>query len=156
MAAWRIIYYMTGFAHAITGAAIGLALRNPWLVVPAALLSHFVLDALPHFHHHSFGDSSRRPWSASLRRMIALDATLVLASIVAMLTQPHLRGAILLGITSAMLPDLLWPLRGAVARLESFFRLHQAIQWAEKPWGVWVEAPYCLLMLALLWRAIYT
>jgi hypothetical protein len=40
---------MTAPNHAITGALIGLALPNMWLGVPLAILSHFVLDAIPHY-----------------------------------------------------------------------------------------------------------
>lgn len=39
-------------AHAITGAATALILKNHLFVgLPAALLSHFVLDAIPHWHY---------------------------------------------------------------------------------------------------------
>lgn len=38
--------------HAAAGAAITLAFRsNPWLGLVLALLSHFALDAIPHWHY---------------------------------------------------------------------------------------------------------
>ncbi len=40
---------MTGFNHAVTGALIAGAVGNPFLAIPLAFASHFVLDAIPHF-----------------------------------------------------------------------------------------------------------
>src|SRR3990167_701899 len=34
--------------HLLVGAAIGSQFQNPYLVVPAAVASHFVLDSVPH------------------------------------------------------------------------------------------------------------
>ena len=34
--------------HLLVGAAIGSQTQNPYIVVPAAVASHFVLDSLPH------------------------------------------------------------------------------------------------------------
>lgn len=35
--------------HAIIGAAIGAQIHRPWLVVPLAIGSHFLLDSIPHW-----------------------------------------------------------------------------------------------------------
>lgn len=34
--------------HLLVGAAIGAQFNNPYIVVPAAVASHFVLDSVPH------------------------------------------------------------------------------------------------------------
>jgi hypothetical protein len=48
--------------HMVAGAAIGHVLRRPWLAYPAALASHFVLDAIPHLDSHSlFGANQGGP-----------------------------------------------------------------------------------------------
>jgi hypothetical protein len=39
---------MTATNHAVTGAVIGLLVGGPLIALPAAFLSHFVCDALPH------------------------------------------------------------------------------------------------------------
>lgn len=36
-------------AHAVTGATIGVLIPNPWIAVPLALGSHFILDSIPHW-----------------------------------------------------------------------------------------------------------
>lgn len=40
---------MTAPNHALTGALIGMAVPNMWLGIPLAFVSHFVLDAIPHY-----------------------------------------------------------------------------------------------------------
>jgi hypothetical protein len=47
---------MMATPHMMAGAAIGKTLRRPWLALPAAFLSHFLLDAVPHLDsHYLFG-----------------------------------------------------------------------------------------------------
>lgn len=39
---------MLATSHIIAGAAVGKAVRRPWVALPIAFLSHFALDAVPH------------------------------------------------------------------------------------------------------------
>jgi len=39
---------MIAAAHIITGGVIGTAVSNPWLAIPLAVVSHYVLDFVPH------------------------------------------------------------------------------------------------------------
>ncbi len=43
---------MLATPHILAGAAVGKAVRNPWIALPVALLSHFALDAMPHLDAH--------------------------------------------------------------------------------------------------------
>lgn len=36
-------------SHLLTGAAIGSVVPNPLLTIPLAFVSHFAMDALPHW-----------------------------------------------------------------------------------------------------------
>jgi hypothetical protein len=38
--------------HAVVGAAIAVAVPNPFLAIPLAFLSHFALDMTPHWNPH--------------------------------------------------------------------------------------------------------
>jgi hypothetical protein len=38
---------MTATNQVLTGAVLGMVLANPWVALPAAFLSHFVLDSVP-------------------------------------------------------------------------------------------------------------
>lgn len=40
---------MTATAHALIGASIAVGISNPYLAIPAAILSHFVADLIPHW-----------------------------------------------------------------------------------------------------------
>lgn len=40
---------MVSLAHALTGASIACAFPNPVIYVPSSLVSHYILDAIPHY-----------------------------------------------------------------------------------------------------------
>jgi hypothetical protein len=40
---------MLSISHAVTGAALAVSIDNPFLSVPLVLLSHYLLDAVPHW-----------------------------------------------------------------------------------------------------------
>ena len=44
---------MMATPHMVAGAAIGRLLRRPWLAYPAAFVSHFLLDIVPHIDSHA-------------------------------------------------------------------------------------------------------
>ncbi len=49
---------MLDSVHMLAGAAIGRALQRPYLALPVAFASHFVLDSVPHFSHESLAGQS--------------------------------------------------------------------------------------------------
>lgn len=40
---------MTATNHALTGVLIAFVTGNPWVAIPAALISHFICDMIPHY-----------------------------------------------------------------------------------------------------------
>lgn len=93
---------MTATNHALTGAVIGLAVGNPYLALPVALISHYAMDTLPHFG---------KMWPLKSRKFIqylifeALMCFLIVLTI--FLTKPH---NYVVGIICAFVaasPDLL-------------------------------------------------
>lgn len=143
---------MIGLNHALAGIGIALSVRDPLLVAPIALASHFLLDIVPHFHHESFGNSLNRPYTKILRRIILLDtfASISVTSL-ALFFWPHLWFVIIIGVLFAMLPDFLWPLYGKIHQLEKFFHFHLNIQRFERPWGILFEAPFSFLLIAIIY-----
>lgn len=142
---------MTGFNHALAGTCIALLVKQPLLIAPLAFLSHFLLDALPHFHHQSFGDTFKRPYSKRFKNVIIFDTIVSIVTITAVLF--IWRNSVLsvaIGIFFSMLPDFTWPLHGKIKSLERFFKMHIKIQWAERPWGILVEAPFSILIVSYL------
>lgn len=145
---------MTATNHVMTGAVIGAAIGNPWLALPAALLSHVVMDALPHFDLST--DHTSRSFLYGLVTDIALAGSFLLFLL---LFQPD--GWLVFaacGVAAAS-PDLLWiphwiqEFKGKPwnpqRRLEKFL---DRIQWSTGPWGIAVELPWLGVMLYLFFR----
>jgi hypothetical protein len=138
---------MLALNHAVVGSLVGVTLRKPELVIPAALASHFVLDVFPHFGNaESFGRMSRRYY-----RVITADGVLTAMTVIAM-TQawPELASIMWLGAVSAVFPDLFWPLAldtkpGSWAN--KFFRFHKGIQTSETYRGIIYEIGYFMIFL---------
>lgn len=136
---------MIGFSHALAGIGIALSVRNPVMVAPIALVSHFLLDIAPHFEHPSYGNTLQRPYTKRFKQVLACDTTATLAiTTISVLLWPEAVLALIVGVLCAMLPDFLWPLYGKVRCLDKFFVFHLKIQRYERPWGLLVEAPFVL------------
>lgn len=134
---------MTGFNHALTGAAIGLAVQQPLLVVPLAFLSHFVLDALPHFDHPFYTFGHKHAW-----KFYVTDAVIAISGMAAVLfLAPHLALAVLLGAAFAVLPDATLIHYYTKGKPKHWFHnFHLGIQWFERPPGILVEAAYLVFI----------
>jgi hypothetical protein len=138
---------MTGLNHVLTGSAIALAFRQPALVVPLAFLSHFVLDAIPHFDHPIYQYGSRY-----FTAIMATDAVISLTTVVIlMLLVPQLALSIALGALGAIVPDFFWLYYYTHGRPQWwFFRFHNKIQWFERPPGLFVEAAYLIFISTII------
>lgn len=138
---------MTGLNHVLTGSAIALAVREPLLVAPLALLSHFVLDAIPHFDHPLYQYGSKY-----FTRIMVSDGVLSIGAVLAVvLFAPALASVIILGAVFAILPDFFWLYYYTHGRPQWwFFRFHTKIQWFERPPGALVEASYAVFIMTTL------
>jgi hypothetical protein len=139
---------MTGFNHALTGAAIGLALQNPLLVIPVALASHFVLDVIPHFGGHPIYEWGHKHFF----KLIALDAVLCVAGVgLTLWLAPQAAIAIFLGVAFAMLPDLTLIHYYTHGKPKNWLHdFHLGIQWFERPSGILVEASYLVFIITAI------
>lgn len=143
----------------LAGAVVATALQQPLIVFPVALLSHFALDALPHFgiYEHDPHARNRHPL---FHYVVAIDVALLLSLLV--LLPSVLRGEVsrwvlLGGMVLAWIPDAVWigeflQMRKVkdYARRNVFVRFHQYIQWFEKPWGLVTEVVWFGAMAVLL------
>ena len=131
------MYFTT---HGLVGAALGARTGSPGGAVVAALLSHIVLDAIP--HHDASGP-----------RGALVDIAVGLAALV--LLRRHLGPLAWLGAAAATLPDLEVVLRyyGILQRSPWGFPSHN---WAflhhrwPPPGGAIVQVPFLLLALLSL------
>lgn len=140
---------MTGTNHALSGALIGSILPLP-IAIPTAFVSHFVIDALPHYGiKESLKDSSEK-W----RGLMFLD-TLIGLSIAASAIYFRKWNMEICGWV-AYSPDLLlvyyFYKGGKKYRIEPrnnrFARFHRKIQ-NEEPSGIYFEVILMLLLLPL-------
>ncbi len=148
---------MTATNHALTGAVIGLTVANPWLAIPAALLSHFVLDTIPHFGFKGAKTDEELLTQTWFRYLLAVEAALCFVVVVALaLLQPaHWFQACVTAFVAAY-PDLYSAPRflyqnGWVKKPPAwnwFRRFHHSIQ-TERVWGVWVEVVWFAPVLVL-------
>lgn len=131
---------MRAINHTVTGAAVGAAIGTPWLALPAALISHFVLDMIP---HSGGGNHTSLYFKIELATDAALSAAFLLA--IVLLQLPHWQLIVACGILGAA-PDLLWlpywiwDLQGRPREKGRIGKFLGWIQWSETPAGYYLEA----------------
>lgn len=150
---------MTVTNHMLTGAVIALTVHHPAIAIPLAFLSHFALDALPHYGYGFIPYSQRDKQPYFLAKQVAdglLALTLFL--VVPYATRYYQLPIITqLAMLAAYLPDGLWTYHylraqrtGRYGRPDWFSRLHKRIQWCERSWGIYVELGWLGGMAALI------
>ena len=141
---------MTTTNHMLTGAVISMAVGQPYLAIPLAILSHFVLDPLPHFGEVGVGKEGY--FSRLKRTVIIVDALIAGVVLAWLLIHSHWLAAVC--AIAAVSPDFIWIYREAVIRLKgsikprnAFSRFHERIQWGERSWGLIIEIVFAVGML---------
>jgi hypothetical protein len=139
---------MTVSGHAIVGALIAITVKQPALVLPLALLSHYVLDTLPHFGYAGKGYAEALKHPITYVEQAASWAMFVVLA----LSLRHQSWLVYSAATLAVVPDLMWPYRyfffervGKVPPGGALTNFHRHIQWCEREWGVWVEIGFFAL-----------
>lgn len=146
---------MTATNHILTGASIGLLISNPYIALPFAFISHFILDALPHFGIP--GGAKIRNKSRLFRGVLAADliiGTLIIGAIVASFAFSD--WLVISTMFLAMSPDFVWgyhffheEVRNTQRPKTWFSKLHSKIQWFEKPQGLIIEILFMFFMMKL-------
>ena len=144
---------MVATNHALTGAIIGLSIGHP-VALPLAFMSHFVLDAIPHYGEHPDHIQSRR-----FVVQLIIDASLcgVLVLFLAASSPAHWLLAVVCAFLAAS-PDFMWipkflrarrgqPEKGSDSLI---IRFHTRIQWFQRPAGAAVEAVWLAVSLTVL------
>ena len=159
---------MLATSHLLAGAAVGTAIGNPLLAFILGYISHFLLDALPHFDP---GLYRKRKADGSLPEEFArfeypIAAIDVLLGVFLTMYFWHLHAessALLFGALGGLLPDLFdnvpfWNKQvWKINFLHSMAKLHQTIHFPVLPRNlILVGIPVQLLVFALtiawLWR----
>ena len=146
---------MTATNHALTGAIIGLTVQSMWLVLPVALLSHFICDAIPHYSDHRIRVGSRQ--FKHYLVVDALGATTVAMYLFAL--RPEAWFVACWAAFFATSPDLMWAQsffrsqkqdKDAPMPSHALARFHHRIQWFAKPIGAAVEYVWAIGAVLLL------
>ena len=145
--------------HVAIAAAIATKIPNPFIAIPLAFASHFVLDAVPHWNPHivtetkEFGHPTKKSTT-----IIVVDSTLalVLGSFIAYQALPNTGHALTILAASlvSVLPDLIeapyFFLKTRVKLLGGWVNFHRSLQAHAYPfWGILTQlAP---IVAVLLW-----
>lgn len=144
---------MTATNHAITGSVIALAVKEPLLAIPLAFLSHFVLDAIPHYGLEKFVGYKKH--KKTFHKIISIDVVFLFAFLVFL----FLAGApflVFACVFVACSPDLAWVYRYSLQERfgqnkpkprNRFNTWHVDIQ-THTMKGLYIEVPYGLAALA--------
>lgn len=145
---------MTAVNHALTGTALGLVIGQPAVALPLAFLSHYVLDALPHFESGQREKAYSKKWFHNYLWAEFIFCVLLVG--VLAITQPAfwLLAAVCAFVATA--PDLMSIRRfilqkdGKTYKPGRYVRFASKIQWFERPIGIVVEVAWALAMLAII------
>lgn len=152
---------MTATNHMMTGALIAAVVRRPELAIPLAFLSHFALDAVPHFGFEE-DDVIVRNSMKLFRVVMSVDIAASIAALVILPTVARISHmavqpwVIVASMLAAYSPDVIWlyryihEMRTKSQRPQGrFARFHQNIQWSETLHGVHAEFVWGGLVLLL-------
>lgn len=138
--------------HLLVGAGIATVVTNPFLALPLAFLSHFVLDALPHFGYNKqgYGELFKH------KRFYAVQVI----SVFGVLALPFAIDINALTVAAAIValsPDFEWPYRYFFFERKNrkppsspIQKFHTNIQWCERSWGIYVEVVFYILIFTVL------
>lgn len=121
--------------HVLLGAVIGAAIPSLIPVILLAIISHFILDAIPHWDGDFDIKAFARTGKASISRLTfiirAVDFIIAIALIVFFYTTTH-QTIILAGAIASLLPDLVkigyyTPLKNAKF-FQAYLRFHGNLQ----------------------------
>lgn len=149
---------MNTLNHLATGAIVALVIEQPILVVPIALMSHFILDGVPHFGYkgeEGYAEAFRHKLS-----YVSLIFDLIGIVILIKILGPDHWYALVAGLIATS-PDLMWlyryfgfKRRGRAAPNWWIVRFHMKIQWCEREWGLLIEIVYSIGALLLIRRLV--
>ena len=140
--------------HLATGAAIALVVDKPAIALPVALVSHFVLDVVPHY-----GYPGEEGYKEAFRHRLSY-LSLVFDAIGIAVLFTLVKDSIWVVFASAFLaivPDAVWPYRYFMFERKNlalpdsrYARFHAGIQWCEREWGIIIEVIYSIALLLFI------
>lgn len=149
---------MTLSNHMITGAVIGAVATNPWVGVPVAFVSHFVLDMLPHYGYEGPSEMIRDKFT--LFWFVTITDGLLVISLLSILFFGYDRLDLVLYALIAASPDLPWIYLFLTNKFKTvpyknaFLRFHAHIQQLESPQAIVMDIIYAVGVGCLLYSLV--
>lgn len=147
---------MTVVSHAALGAVIAMTLKEPALVLPLALASHYVLDALPHFGYPGGGGYSE-VFKHRLTYLYGLFDFIASAIFLKLIWGTG--WLVYISAFVAVTPDIANVYRYLFLERKrlsepgegmTLSRFHRWLQWGHYPWGILVEIAIAVLLISLV------
>ncbi len=146
---------MTATNHALTGAVIGFSVGNPFLAIPIAFLSHYLLDAFPHYA--SKNKELEYLGSKTFKSILLIDISLCILLVI-ILAILHPQNWFLASICAflATSPDLghinmfIKSVKNLKWHPSRYAKFASVIQWYQEPNGAYIEAAWFVLMVIIL------
>lgn len=133
--------------HTIVATTIVLKTGNPWIYIPAAIINHPILDALPHF------GSKKIEKSPYFNMLVFTDAIFGIGFFIFFLTQTHFPPLQLFMLDfMAGWPDLILFYNRYINPkiFVTFQKYHSLIQKLENPYGILLEIAINIFCLHLI------
>lgn len=141
--------------HMVTGAVIAFTVKEPLLALPLAVLSHFVLDSIPHF-----GDNdqcaSKEGYFPRFKKVVLITDAAFTVIFMSWLVVSGYTLAIACAVAAAS-PDFVWiyreivlKIRGSLKPRNVISKFHETVQWYEKRWAIVIDVAYLAFMLRVL------
>lgn len=150
---------MTVVSHLLTGSAIALVVHQPILAISLAYISHFVLDALPHFEVKASKNQSVFERNKAKSFQVVAVGGAILTLIIFPLLLFWLNGSVSFWVLiscliASILPDLVWVprfIREVITHKEKsrgpISEFHVRIQKWDRPRGLAFELPWLVFIL---------
>lgn len=141
--------------HALIGGVIGASTHSFILAVLAAIVSHFILDAIPHWDGDFNMEEFKKTGKAKISRFTfatrAFDLILAIALITYFYHSTH-QEIILTAAIAALLPDIVkigyyTPLKNQQF-FKNYLKFHASIQ-KEASWKIGLLIQFCVLVLGI-------
>lgn len=149
---------MTASNHVVVGALIAVAIPHATFAIPLAFVSHFLMDALPHY-----GDNNKHSWlNRKFKYILLIDILIAIIFLISLaILQPS--NWVLYAICGlvATSPDILWlpyflaDLKHQSKEHSKAAKLLKWIQWGERPWGIYIEISALAVLLAIFINTVW-
>lgn len=141
---------MTTSNHLFAGAIIALSVQQPAFAIPLAFMSHFLMDAMPHYGYEGrdYGKAFKHKLTFVMESVNIVGVPLLFYLLWGQSIW------VFVAAVAALSPDFMWVYRyfwferkGLPAPGGALTKFHHDIQRYERSWGILVEIPVLVSLI---------